>query len=457
MLRLWRKICFVLLMGGLVLPAGASADLLLSSHFRLDPNVGANFGGTGGSTHYGLTDSGGEAVVGAGASQSYKLGQGYVRQLPQSIELTVLPSGTYAYWPMDTGTGTAAYDMSTNSDDGTLQASPSWAGGIVGNGISLNGSSQYITTAKSISGPSTFSTEIWFKTAPGYGNGGELMGFGDSASGSSTNLDRIIYMRNDGKITFGVKPSSIKTVTSGSGYNDGSWHHVVGTLGSHGLLLYVDGLLEGSDPTTTTAGSYSGNWRMGFDNLTGWPSAPTSNYMAATIDEARVYSREISAKEVTNDFVAGQNALHNAFTLPDITPGISQSDSVDAVVRTNAPSYDLSMQAPTPLTHTDTTTVFPDISPGDITTPVAWTEGTTKGFGFTLTAGFGLDAKWGTGPNYKYAKVPSSDTVFHSRPGTSPSDGAPEITTIQYRADAAPVQKQGTYSTVIIYTATLKP
>jgi len=456
MLRWMRQIAFVGLAAIMLAPAGASADLLQSTHYTLNPNIGANFGGSGGSADYALTDSGGEAAVGAGSSQSYMLGQGYQRQLPQSIELTVLPSGTYAYWPMDTGTGTIAYDMSTNSDDATLQNAPSWASGIVGNGITLNGSNQYAATANSLAGPSTFSIEIWFKTAPSYSSGGYIMGFGDAQTGSSSNLDRLIYLRSDGKITFGVKPSSIKSVTTTSAYNDGSWHHLVGTLGSNGLLLYVDNLLQGSDPTTTTAGSYSGYWRMGFDNLSAWPTAPSSNYFGGTVDEARVYARQITAKEVANDYTAGENALNNAFTLPDVTPGTSQTYAADCVVRTNAPSYTLSIQEPSPLTHTDLTTTFPAIS-GSIASPIAWVEGTTKGFGFTVTAGHDVEGSWGTNPNYNYAAVPSSATVFHTRPGDSPPDGAAETTTVQYRADASPSQKEGTYSTTIIYTATLKP
>ncbi len=44
------------------------------------------------------------------------------------------------------------------------------------------------------------------------------------------------------------------------------------------------------------------------------------------------------------------NALHGAFTLPNVTPGQSQTYSADAVVRTDAAGYDLYIQAPTLLT-----------------------------------------------------------------------------------------------------------
>ncbi len=448
----WRTIRLLAGVAAVMLPGLASANLLQSPHFRLDPNVAASFGGSGSSASYQLTNTGGEGVVGAGSSQSYKLGQGYARALAQSLQLTVLPSGTYAYWPLDTGTGTRAYDMSTTADDGTLQNAPSWGAGIVDQAVTLNGSSQYITTGTQLSGQNPFTTEIWFQSTSS--SGGYLMGFGDNASGASATLDRLVYLRSDGKITFGTKPSTIHSVTTASSYNDGSWHHVAASLGAGGLLLYVDGVRQGTNTGTTTAGSYSGYWRMGYDDLTGWPSAPTSNYLAGTIDEARVYTRQLSDSEVTNDYTAGANALHNAFTLPNITPGTSQNYSVDAVVRTNAGGYDLYVQAPNPLTHTNTVTTLPGVS-GSIASPILWSEGTTKGFGFTLTGGTQLEGSWGSTPNFMYAALPTAATVFHSRTGLN--GGVPETTTIQYRADAAPVQKQGTYTTTVVYTATLKP
>jgi hypothetical protein len=447
-----RFAAYALILTSALLPVSAAAVPMTSTNFRLDPNTAGTFGGLGTSTSYKLTDIGGEAVVGAGASQSYKLGQGYVRQLPQSIQLTVLPSGTYSYWPMDTGAGTRVYDGSMTANDGTLQNSPTWATGIIGEAVTLNGSSQYISTSTTQANPTAFTIEIWFKSTSG--SGGRLFGFGNAATGASSSLDRHLYLTNSGQIVFGTNPGPMKTVTTAASYNDGSWHHVAASLGSGGLLLYVDGIRQGTDLTTTTAASYTGYWRIGYDDLTGWPSAPTSNYLAGTVDEARVVTRQLSDAEVTNDYTAGAAALRGAFTLPNITPGGSQTYLVDAIVKTDAGGYDLYVQRPTPLTHTDNVTTIPDIS-GNIASPAAWTEGTTKGFGFTLTAGTQVEAKYGTNPNYNYAALPAGSTLFHTRTGLN--GGVPEVTTMQYRADTTTTQKQGTYTTNVIYTATTKP
>jgi hypothetical protein len=433
-------------------PGVAAADLLQSTHFRLDPNVADTFGGSSSSGSYKLTDSGGQTVIGAGSSQSYHLGQGYTNQLPHSLQLSVLPSGTSAYWPFDTGTGPVAYDIGLANNDATLVGSPSWTTGMVGGAVALNGSSQYITTRNQISNPTAFTLEFWFKSTST--SGGFLMGLGDAATGASTNRDRLVYLTNAGTLVFGTKPSGYTTATTTASYNDGSWHHVAASLGSGGLKLYVDGVQRATNASATTAGNYNGYWRLGYDDLTGWPSAPTSSYAAATVDEARVVTRQLRDAEVLGDYTAGANALQTAFTLPNITPGQSQTYSVDAMVRTDAGGYDLYVQRPRPLTHTDNTTTIPDIS-GTIASPAAWTEAVTKGFGFTLTGGTSLEGKWGTNPSYAYAALPADATLYHSRTGLT--GGAVESTTIQYRADTIASQKQGTYSTTVVYTATLKP
>jgi hypothetical protein len=267
-------------------------------------------------------------------------------------------------------------------------------------------------------------------------------------------MDRVVYLNNYGYIVFGTKPSVFQTVTTVSSYNDGSWHHVAASLGSGGLLLYVDGLKQGSDATTTTAADFSGYWRLGGDNLGAWPTAPGSNFLAATIDEARVYTRALTDAEIGNDYTDGANALKGAFTMPNITPGQSQTYSADAAVRTDAAGYDLYIQAPRPLTHTDTSTTIPGVS-GSIASPAAWSEGATKGVGFSVTAGTQVESKWGTGPNYNYAALPTDATLYHSRTGLD--SVIAELTTLQFRADTIPSQKNGTYSTSVIYTATVRP
>ena len=448
----WKRIQWLGLVAAVLMPAAAFADPLTTTHYRLDPDVDASFGGQGSATDYALVDSGGEAATGTGTSPSYQLGSGYVASLQQSIQLDVLPSGITAYYPLDTGTGSVAYDSSASARDGTLQNSPSWVAGQISDGLSFNGTNLYVSTSASFSNPSTFTLELWFKTNTG--SGGRLIGFGDAATGASTNADRTVYMTNAGNLVFGVNPGTQHTVTSGSTYNNNAWHHLAATFGTGGMHLYVDGASTGTPDSNTSAGNYSGYWRLAYDTLSGWPSAPTSNYFSGTLDEAKIYNRELSAAEVANEYAAGQSGIVSAQTIPSITAGISQTSNTDAIVRTDAGGYNLAINQDHNLTHTDLSTTIAAIS-GSIASPAGWTEGTTKGLGFSLTAGSSIEGKWGTSPNYDYAAIPGAATTFHSRNGLL--GGTPEANTVQFRLDVPGSQKSGTYSNTVTFTATIIP
>jgi hypothetical protein len=321
-----------------------------------------------------------------------------------------------------------------------LQNSPSWISGKIAGALSFNGSSQYVSTDASFTNPTTFTLELWFKTNTS--QGGRLLGFGSSKTGASSSLDRHLYMTNAGNIIFGA-------------YNDNAWHHAVATLGSGGMHLYIDGTAVGSDPNTG-AQNYSGYWRLAYDDLTGWPSAPTSSYFNGSLDEVKIYSRELSSTEVSNEYAAGSAGVVSAQTIPQITAGISQTAATDVVVRTDAGGYNLAINEDHDLTHTDNVTTIPGIS-GTIGSgnTMLWTEGTTRGLGFTLTAGSSIESWWGSTPNYKYAQMPTTPTTFHSRNGLL--GGTPETNTLQFRLDVTGSQKSGQYSNTATLTATEIP
>jgi len=144
----------------------------------------------------------------------------------------------------------------------------------------------------------------------------------------------------------------------------------------------------------------------------------------------------------------------STLTIPTVIPGTSQNASIQAIVRTDAPAYDLAVNQNHNLTHTDTVTTIPGVS-GTIASPALWTEGTTKGLGFTITGGTQIEAKWGTTPNFKYAAMPNTATTFHSHSGYL--GGSSDTTTVQYRLDAVSSQKSGTYTNIATFTATMLP
>jgi hypothetical protein len=92
-----------------------------------------------------------------------------------------------------------------------------------------------------------------------------------------------------------------------AGYLDGTWHHVVGVLGSTGgMSLYYDGNLISSN-TNTTAIAY---------NNTGGASLAIGRHGAGNvgmdfggnIDDVRVYSRALTAAEINSLYIGHQPA-----------------------------------------------------------------------------------------------------------------------------------------------------
>ncbi len=430
----------------LALPLSAYATALTSPHFRLDPSVGNTFGGVGSSTNYKLTDSGGEGVVGSGSSASYKLTQGYVSQLTQSITLSVLPNGIVSYYPLDTGLGTVAYDVSTNENRGFFAGTPSWTAGKINQGISLNGSTQYANIAHNanlnLSGDMTI--EAWVNV-PDYANNATIAAK-TTGTGAANNTYELRIQQTTGKLQFLGFDTALQTVTTSAAVATGAFVHVAVTKISGSVTLYINGSNSGSGSVGTT-NTNANPLKLGArDDL--------ANFFKGTLDEVKLYNRGLGAGEITNDYLAAASSSSSAFTLPNIVPGASQTYTADAVVRTDAGGYSLYIEQNHNLLHSDAVTTVPAIGAG-IASPAAWSEGTTKGLGFTLVSGTQVEVKWGTSPNYNFAAIPNTPTIFHSRIGLN--GGLAEKSSIQYRADTTAAQKSGTYTNAVIYTATLKP
>ncbi|MGZ6976282.1 MAG: PKD domain-containing protein, partial [Acidimicrobiia bacterium] len=71
-----------------------------------------------------------------------------------------------------------------------------------------------------------------------------------------------------------------------------------------GMKLYVDGNLVASNTAVTKAQVYRGYWRVGGDNLSSWPSAPSREAITANLDEVAVYPSALSLSRVQAHYAA---------------------------------------------------------------------------------------------------------------------------------------------------------
>lgn len=142
-------------------------------------------------------------------------------------------------------------------------------------------------------------------------------------------------------------------------------------------------------------------------------------------------------------------------TIPAVTAGTSKNVTSTVSVGTDAAGYLLAVRQDGDLTKVGASTTIPAIS-ATIASPALWTEGTTKGLGFTLTSGTSLEGKWGTNPNYDYAAFPTdTDTTIHDKPGYLNAQTL-DPTVIQYRLDVSSTQLPGSYQNHVTYSATVK-
>ncbi|MGY1746890.1 PKD domain-containing protein [Blastococcus sp. SYSU D00695] len=216
---------------------------------------------------------------------------------------TVLADAPASYWPMDETSGTTAHDRAGGNDltvgAGVTRGSGGAVTGDPATAYSFDGTTTGLAATQNVvTGANTVSLEAWFQTTSR--TGGKIVGFGDKATGTSSNYDRHVYLDASGKVNFGVYQGGQRVVTSPLAYNDGRWHHVVATLGPQGMALYVDGRLLGSRTDTFMGQPFDGYWRVGGD--TSWSGAA---FLTGRIDEVAVYRTALSAAQVSAHHAAG--------------------------------------------------------------------------------------------------------------------------------------------------------
>jgi hypothetical protein len=232
----------------------------------------------------------------------------------------VRADGAHTFWHLDEASGTTAEDSSGGSSDGRYVGDPTRrvAGAVPGSlGVRLDGVDDGVFTKSRFTDPRQLSVEAWVKTTTT--RGGTLISFGDRVDGPSTQFDRLIYLTDAGKLVFGLWDGAATTVQSARSVNDGRWHHVVGTVDSDSFALYLDGDLAASRDARPH--HHDGYWRIGGDNLSGWPQAPTSTRLAADVDEVAIYGTALTRAQVEEHHEAGTTSTPPSDATVPSAPG----------------------------------------------------------------------------------------------------------------------------------------
>lgn len=219
------------------------------------------------------------------------------------------PTPYFLYPLSDNPVTTTAVDTSGNKRTGAYTGTPAHSGANAcvrdGDGsTTFNGTNTLLVAPTAQASPQTLSLEVWFRTTAA---GGYLIGLNNQKTGAGGSYDRHLYVSSTGQVVFGIYSSGTRTVTSTATYNDGAWHHAVGTFDSTaGLTLYLDGKSVGTPITTAyTAENNTGYWRVGYGNLGGWPNPPSNFYFTGQLGYAAVYLSLLSATTVSAHYSAG--------------------------------------------------------------------------------------------------------------------------------------------------------
>jgi len=201
------------------------------------------------------------------------------------------PGDKVISYPMDEPGGVYVTDMSDNAQDGILMSGPKRGSGAVGGCVCFDGSDDYIYVPPLLTYTS-LSISAWVKpdTLPSYG--AIICGNG-SATGRP-----YMGIQNDGKLHFsivGCSPSDQSSNYLFVGPNLGKWTHVAVVYDKTGktVKFYINGQLDSTRTLTTaqsvvlTPGARVGGYDGG------------GRYFDGKIDELVVYSRTLSAAEVT--------------------------------------------------------------------------------------------------------------------------------------------------------------
>lgn len=200
------------------------------------------------------------------------------------------------------GSGTTWFDVSGNSNNGTLVNGPTYS--TSNNGIlQLDGTNDLISapSCNTLGGLSEQAFEIWVKSS-GLGPGKSIGGL------ICPDYGQISYIDSGGNVVYyiystdGGYPGVYLFSNSTSGVNifDNKWHHIVCTRGNSEYNIYVDGISRASG---NGGGTWSGAtiW-SGMNTQIGNNPNDVYHNLYGNIALAKIYKKYLSAKEVLQNY-----------------------------------------------------------------------------------------------------------------------------------------------------------
>jgi prepilin-type N-terminal cleavage/methylation domain-containing protein len=197
------------------------------------------------------------------------------------------------WWKLNGG----AIDSSGNGYNGVVSGATLTPGanGTSNGAYLFNGTTNYISlTGSNMSLPTTFSVTSWVKLTST--NVGSLWNFIIAGDYGDFGFGVIKYSGNGQPYFMLTKTSTIDSTLSTTAIGDTGWHQIVMTFSSGSLQYYIDSAPAGSS-------TFSNTFSPTVKRIGSSPAFAST--MNGAIDDVRLYSRTLSAGEVSAVYSAG--------------------------------------------------------------------------------------------------------------------------------------------------------
>lgn len=204
--------------------------------------------------------------------------------------------------------GTTVTGKGSSGSNGTLHGSPTIVTGYINQAVSINAAGDYmdngviVNTAKA-----TISAWVKITAYPSSGNRAFILGMFEGGPGSST-CEKVLYVDSAGKLFFyaydGAFHATSTPVSTVIPLN--TWTHILGVADGTNITAYQNNVAVGAIACGNTYASYGlPNFHVGSfaaANLFGGNFSELATAGPFSLDEARVYNRDLSTSEIAQLF-----------------------------------------------------------------------------------------------------------------------------------------------------------
>ena len=199
-------------------------------------------------------------------------------------------NGLVGYWKMDeaaanscTGGVNDSCDSSGNGNDGAWNGDATSTAGKFGNGVTFDGTGDYINAGNSstLTSNTTWTASVWV-------NPTSVSGYHAVIGGGYTATNATVYIR-DGKVGVFTNGDYLTTDT----ISTSTWSHITVTEDGTSLRIYINDALSRTFTNTFSFGPGTVNMTIGIN-----PHTLNTEGFVGKIDDVRIYNRALSGKEV---------------------------------------------------------------------------------------------------------------------------------------------------------------